>query len=387
MHNDNGAVSDPDVVVIGGGVIGLAVAWRAAQAGLRVNVLERGRPGSETSHVAAGMLAPISEASLAERGVLALGLRAAATYHEFVAELADATGTDPGYRRCGTLAVARDADEAEALERELEMRCGLGLEVTRLLPSAARRMEPALAPTLRLALEVPGDHAIDPRRLTAALAQAVERAGGVLRTGAEVVEVACDGDRIAGVVLAGGERLPADQLVVAAGPWSGRLAGLPSFAQVPIRPVKGQILRLHDPSGPGLVARVLRMGGGYIVPRGDGRYVLGATTEERGFDRSVTAGAAFALLREAIELVPGFSELEVDEFSAGLRPATPDGSPAIGPGAVAGLHWATGHHRGGILLAPLTAELVLAGLLGETPVAEAASVAPTRFAAAEARAQ
>ncbi|HWF50563.1 MAG TPA: glycine oxidase ThiO [Solirubrobacteraceae bacterium] len=387
MYDHNGASPDLDVVVIGGGVIGLAVAWRAAQAGLRVTVLERRRLGSETSYVAAGMLAPISEASLAERGVLALGLRAAATYQAFVAELADASGTDPGYLSCGTLAVARDADEAEALEREFEMRCALGLEVTRLLPSAARRMEPALAPALRLALEVPGDHAIDPRRLTAALAEAVECAGGVLRTGAEVVEVACDGDRIAGVVLACGERLPAQQLVVAAGPWSGHLAGLPPFAQMPIRPVKGQILRLHDPSGPGLVGHVLRMGGGYIVPRGDGRYVLGATMEERGFDRSVTAGAAFALLREAIELVPGFSELEVDELSAGLRPATPDGVPAIGPGAVSGLHWATGHHRGGILLAPLTAELVVSGLLGEEPVAEAASVAPARFAAAEARAR
>jgi glycine oxidase len=377
MHDHNGASPGPDVVVIGGGVIGLGVAWRAAQAGLRVTVLERGTPGGETSHVAAGMLAPISEASRAERGLLELGLRGAATYHDFVTELADASGRDPGYLPCGTLAVARDADEAEALERELEMRRGLGLEVERLLPSAARRVEPALAPTLRLALAVPGDHAIDPRRLTAALAQAVVRAGGALHSDTEVAEVVCEGDRVAGVVLASGERLPADRLVIAAGPWSGRLTGLPAFARVPIRPVKGQILRLHDPSGPGLVGHVLRLAGGYIVPRGDGRYVLGATMEERGFDQSVTAGAAFELLREATELVPGFSELEIDEFSAGLRPATPDGVPAIGPGVLAGLHWATGHHRGGILLAPLTAELVVAGLLGEPAPA---AVAPTRFA-------
>ncbi|MDQ6804871.1 MAG: glycine oxidase ThiO [Actinomycetota bacterium] len=387
MHEHNGASPGPDVVVIGGGVIGLAVAWRAAQAGLRVTVLERGRPGGETSHVAAGMLAPISEASPSERGLLALGLRSAATYAEFVAELTEVSGSDLGYLRCGTLAVARDADEAEALEREFEMRCALDLAVARLRPSAARRTEPALAPTLRLALEVPHDHAIDPRRLTAGLAEAVVRSGGVLRPGAEVAEVVLGGDGATGVVLCDGEHVPATHVVVAAGPWSGRLAGLPSTARVPVRPVKGQILRLHDPAGPGLIAHVLRMGAGYIVPRGDGRYVLGATMEERGFDRSVTAGAAFELLREAIELVPGFSELVLDECSAGLRPATPDGVPAIGPGTIAGLHWATGHHRNGVLLAPLTAELVVAGLLGEPPSPEAVSVAPTRFAPLEADAR
>ena len=404
MHDHNGA--SPDVVVIGGGVIGLAVAWRAAQAGLSVTVLERGQPGAETSHVAAGMLAPISEAAPTERAVLALGMRAAATYETFAAELADASGLDPGYLACGTLAVARDADEAEALERELAMRRGLDLEVTRLRPTAARAIEPALAPTVRLALEVPTDHAIDPRRLTAALARAAQRAGAVVRTGAEVAEVVLaprrlaedegvlDGARVAGgegvlatgcvagARLAGGERVLAGAVVVAAGPWSGGLEGLPPEARVPVRPVKGQILRLHDPAGPGLLHHVLRIAGrGYVVPRGDGRYVLGATTEERGFDRAVTAGAVFELPREAIELVPGFSELVLDECSAGLRPATPDGAPAIGPGAVPGLHWATGHHRGGILLAPVTAELAVSGVLGEPASSEAAAaVAPTRFA-------
>ncbi|HEY5319153.1 MAG TPA: glycine oxidase ThiO [Solirubrobacteraceae bacterium] len=385
MHDHNGA--SPDVVVIGGGVIGLAVAWRAAQAGLPVTVLERGKPGGATSHVAAGMLAPISESTPTELGLLALGLRGASSYAAFAAELAAASGRDPGYLSCGTLAVARDGDEAEALERDFEMRSGLGLEVRRLRPSAARRIEPALAPALRLALEVPNDHAIDPRRLTAALAQAVERAGGVLRAGIEVDEIVLDGGRVAGVALRGGERVPAGQIVVAAGPWSGQLEGLPSAARVPIRPVKGQILRLHDPAGPGLLEHVLRLGSAYVVPRGDGRYVLGATTEERGFDVTVTSGAVFELLREVIELVPGFSELVLDECSAGLRPATPDGIPAIGPGAVPGLHWATGHHRSGVLLAPLTAELVVCALLGEPPSAQAASVTPTRFAPVEVHAR
>jgi glycine oxidase len=382
MHDHNGA--SLDLVVIGGGVIGLAVAWRAAQAGMAVAVLERGLPGGETSHVAAGMLAPVSEATPVEPAVLALGLRAAAAYENFVAELADASGHDPGYLPCGTLAVARDGDEAEALERELEMRLGLGLEVSRLRPSAAREREPALAPTLRLALEVATDHAIDPRKLTAALHRAVECAGGLVRAGAEVAELKLERGCVAGVLLTGGERVRAADVVVAAGPWSGRLEGVPAAARVPLRPVKGQILRLHDPAGPGLLTHVLRIsGGGYIVPRGDGRYVLGATMEERGFDRTVTAGAVFELLREATELVPGFSELVLDECSAGLRPATPDGVPAIGPGALPGLHWATGHHRGGVLLAPVTAELLVCGLLGERTAPDAAALAPTRFAPAE----
>ena len=380
MPERNGAHTD--VVVIGGGVIGLAVAWRAARAGLGVTVLERGRPGGETSHVAAGMLAPISEASAADRALLELGLRAAAGYADFVAELAETSGRDPGYLPCGTLALARDADEAGALERELDLRRGLGLEVVRLRASAARELEPALAPTLRLALEVPTDHAIDPRRLTGALTTAVQRAGGTVRTGAEVAEIAVRGGRAAGAVLVDGERLPAGEVVVAAGPWSGLIEGLPPGARVPLRAVKGQILRLRDPAGPGLVARSLRIGAGaYVVPRGDGRYVLGATMEERGFDRTVTAGAVFDLLRDAIELVPAFAELVLEETAAGLRPATPDGLPAVGAGALPGLHWATGHHRSGVLLAPLSAELVVAGLAGAPPEPE---LDPARFAVAAA---
>jgi glycine oxidase len=182
--------------------------------------------------------------------------------------------------------------------------------------------------------------------------------------------------------LSGGERVRAEQVVIAAGVWSGTIEGVPHAAGVPIHPVKGQILRLHDPAGPGLLTRVLRMRTGYIVPRGDGRYVLGATSEERGFDTTVTAGAVFELLRDAAELVPGLSELVIDELSAGLRPATANNAPAIGPSSEEGLHWAVGHYRHGILLTPVTAEIVLAGLLGEEPPdAElAASFAPDRLA-------
>jgi len=359
--------------------VGLATAWRAAQRGLRVTVLDRAdAPGAGTSSVAAGMLAPISETIATELPLMRLGLASVAVYPEFVDELREASQTDPGYLRCGTLLAARDGDEAEALIRELALRESLGLAVHRLRASEARALEPALAPALRLALEIPDDHAIDPRKLTAALAHALTATGGELRLGAPVRGVTVAHERVTGISLADGTEVPAGEVVVAAGPWSSALDGLPDGARIPVHPIKGQILRLHDPAGPGLLTRVLRMTGGYLVPRGDGRYVLGATMEERGFDTTVTAGGAFELLRNAFELLPSVTELVIDELSAGLRPATPDNAPAIGPGALGGLHWAVGHYRHGILLTPITAELVVQGLLGVRAVPD--EFAPTRFA-------
>ncbi len=365
------------MIVIGGGVIGLAAAWRLAERGASVVVLERGRAGSGTSHVAAGMLAPVAEADPYEEPLLRLGIDGAHDYPQFIAELRERAGVDPGYLQCGTLMVARDRDEAESLEREHHVRQRLGLEVLRLRPSQARALEPALAPALRGALELPDDHAIDPRMLTLALAEAVRRSGGSVQEGAEVQALELDRDAVQGVRLASGERLGGEAVVVAAGVWSGQLAGIPAEVQVPLRPVKGQILRLHDPSGPGLLTRVLRMRPTYVVPRADGRYVLGATMEERGFDTTVTAGGTFDLLRDATELLPGLSELVLDELSAGLRPGTPDNAPVIGPGLIEGLFWATGHYRHGILLAAKTAELIAEAVLGGQPVPDV--VSPLRF--------
>jgi glycine oxidase len=355
-----------DVAVVGGGIAGLAVAWRAAEAGMSVALLERDRTGEGASAVAAGMLAPVAEVEFgaAGRSVLELGLRSAAAWPDFAAELERASGIEVGLRRGGTLLVARDADEARALERQLAFRESLGLHVQRLLPSAARAREPALAPTVRLALEAPEDHSVDPRLVLAALRRACERAGVQVREGAPVAAVELQGDQVVGVRLRDGERLSAPRVVVAAGAWSDELQGLPAAARVPVRPVKGQILRLRDREGPGLLERVVRFEGGYLVPRGDGRYVLGATVEERGFQALPTAGGVYELLRDARELVPGVAELEIEELNVGFRPGTPDNVPAIGRGALEGLVWATGHYRNGILLAPLTAELVLEALGG-----------------------
>jgi glycine oxidase len=337
-----------DVAVVGGGVIGLAVAWRAAQRGLRTVVLDAGEDGAW--RYAAGMLAPVTEAEFGEDALLALGLRALDGFPAFCAEL----GVE--LRREGTLVVARDPDEADELERLFEHRRALGLAVERLRPSQARRAEPALAPTVRLALDVPGDAAVDPRRLVAALAEAVERAGGELRR-----------ERVTDLAA-----LPADQVVVAAGAWSGALGTLP------IRPVKGQIMRLRDPAGQDLVTRTIRTREGYLVPRGDGGYVLGATVEERGWDTAPTAGATFELIRDLAEVVPGVLELEIEELGAGLRPGTPDNLPVIG--AADGLVWATGHYRNGILLADVTAEAVVSVLAGDGLPEWAAACDPARFA-------
>src|SRR5688572_7255399 len=361
-----------DVVVVGGGPIGLASAWRAAQRGLSTVVIDAGEPGAW--HVAAGMLAPVSEAEFGERALLELGLRSAAMFEAFCAELAEATGHDPGLRRSGTLVVARDADEAEALDRLIAFRESLGLDVERLRPSQARRVEPALAPTVRLALDVAGDHSIDPRRLVAALREAVE-----LRH-ARVAALRTDGGRVSGVELEDGSTVEAAAVVVAAGVHAGSLRGLPEEARVPVRPVKGQVLRLRDPRGPGLVERVIRGEQAYLVPRGDGRYVLGATMEERGWETVPTAGGVYELLRDMSEVVPGVLELEIEELLAGLRPATPDNLPAIGRGALEGLVWAAGHHRNGILLTPVTAELVAGVLAGEPLPDWARPVDPARFA-------
>jgi glycine oxidase len=393
MSNSAGS---PDLLVLGGGVIGLAIAWRARQRGMTVTVLERDRIGCGTSRVAAGMLAPVAEVEFGESGrrVLELGLRSADMWPEFAEQLQAASEADVGFLRTGTLLLARDEDEARELERQIDFRDSLGLASNRLRPSEAREREPALAPTVRLALEAPEDHSVDPRLVLAALRAACLAAGVRLREHAPVSRVESDGHgRVTGVTLAGeeiagdssGELLPAERIVLATGAWSGQIAGLPEGGGVPVRPVRGQLLRLRDPAGVGLLRGVVRFEGGYLVPRADGRYVLGATVEERGFDVQPDVGGVYQLLRDAHEVVPGVSELKIEELCVGLRPGTPDNAPAIGAGALEGLTWATGHHRNGILLAPLTAALVAGLLSGDAPDPLLSACDPLRFTRDSAR--
>jgi len=377
------AARSPDVLVIGGGIVGLAIAWRAAERGLSVSLLERDATGQGASRVAAGMLAPVSEVEFGNGGrrLLALGLRSAEIWPTFARRLEAVAGMSVGLRQTGILFLARDDDEARELERQIALRDSLGLRSRRLRPSQAREWEPALAPTIRLALELPDDHSVDPRRVLAALRLACLSSSVELREHAFVTRLSLDGGAVSGVELADGELVRSPAVVMAIGAWTGELGCVPAGARIPVRPVKGQTLRLRDPLGPGLLERVVRFKGGYLVPRADGSYVLGGTVEEREFDDSPTAGATYELLRDAHELVPGVSELQIEELCVGLRPGTPDNVPAIGPSAVRGLTWATGHYRNGILLAPLTAELVAAMLAGEPAVDPLLSVcAPERFA-------
>jgi glycine oxidase len=363
----SGAHESVEIAVLGGGVIGLACAWRARQLGHHVLLVERDHVGGGASHVAAGMLAPVAEVEFgpAAQAALELSLRSARMWPAFAEELSQASGVEVALHRSGTLMLARDGDEARELERQSELRDSLGLATRRLRGSQARELEPALAPRVRLALEAPEDHSVDPRLTLAALRGACERSGVLLLENAGAAAVEMDGaGALLGLRLPDGSTVEARTVVLAAGAWSGAVEGLTGSALPDVRPVKGQILRLRDPQGPGLITRVLRYEGGYIVPRGDGRYVLGATVEERGFDASPTAGGVYELLREASELVPGIAELEIEEVSVSFRPGTPDNLPLIGPVEPQGLIWATGHYRNGILLAPLTAELVAQAMSG-----------------------
>ncbi|GGQ17318.1 glycine oxidase ThiO [Streptomyces roseolilacinus] len=375
--------STSDVLVIGGGIIGLVTAWRAAQRGLRTAVADP-EPGGGAARVAAGMLAAVTELHYGEETLLGLNVASAERYPAFVAELEEATGLDVGFRTSGTLAVALDADDRAHLRElhALQRRCGLASEW--LTGRECRRLEPMLAPCVRGGLRVDGDHQVDPRRLSAALVLACERAGVVFHR-ARADRLSVVRGRAAGAVLADGAEPAADQVVLAAGSMSGRLDGVPDGALPPVRPVKGQVLRLAVPGAyaPFLsrsVRAVVRGSHVYLVPRENGELVVGATSEEMGWDTTVTAGGVYELLRDAHELVPGITELPLTETRAGLRPGSPDNAPLLGPSALPGLHLATGHYRNGVLLTPVTGDVMAAVLTtGELPEV-ARAFTPARFA-------
>lgn len=371
-----------DVLVVGGGVIGLVTAWRAAQRGLSTAVVDP-EPGGGAAQVAAGMLAAVTELHHGEQTLLALDLESARRYPEFAAELTELTGHDLGYRRCGTLAVALDSDDRAELRELHALQQRSGLESEWLGGRDCRRLEPMLAPGVRGGLRVDGDHQIDPRRLAAALVAACERTGVFLhRTWAERLDVT--GDRVQGVTTAEGTRLTAEQVVLAGGSFSGRLSGVPDGVLPQVRPVKGQVVRLRVPDtyAPFLsriVRAVVRGSFVYLVPRENGELVIGATSEELGFDTTVTAGGIYQLLRDAHELVPGLTELPFTEAQAGLRPGSPDNAPLLGPTGLDGLLLATGHHRNGVLLTPVTGDILAHALVtGELPP-EARAFTPHRF--------
>ena len=365
-----------DAVVIGAGLIGLACAWRASRRGLSVLVVDRAaEPGAAASGVAAVMLAQVTEADFGEEGPLRVNLAGRERWASFAAELEEQSGLSTGYRESGALVVAADRDDAEALRRLHDFQRTLGLEVDWLPASRCRRLEPGLSPRIAGGILAPQDGSADPRATGAALAAVVEE----LSLGTEVEAIEHDGVRVTGVRTPAGP-IDCEQVVVAAGAWSAALA--PGEAP-PVRPVKGQILELRARDAmPDPLERIVRTPRCYMVARGDGRVVLGATVEEQGFDATVTADGVYRLLEAAWEVLPEVGELELVAARAGLRPGTPDNAPIVGPGELEGLVWATGHWRNGVLLAPLTGDVVAGLLAGESLPDELAALAPGRFVGA-----
>lgn len=337
------------VIVVGAGIIGRSVAWRLAQRGAAVTICDPD-PSRSAAQAAAGMLAPVNETHVGDDRRLPLNLESSRRWPAFAAELSAQTGLDVGYAASGTLAVARDADDMAELNRLADHLDDLGLGAERLTGRQIRRREPALAAGVRGGLWVAGDHQVDPRRVLAALTLAGEKRG------VEEIPARAVGVTAASVGLEDGRELRTDAVVVCAGWASGELLGLP------VRPVKGQVLRLGPTSRSVMPSHVVRGLDVYIVTRRDGEIVVGATSEDVGPDTTVTAGATRRLLDEAWRLVPGLDEAPLLETAAGLRPTTPDAAPILD--TVDGIHVATGHYRNGVLLAPLTADAVAEALCG-----------------------
>jgi glycine oxidase len=365
-----------DLVVIGGGAVGLAAAWKAREQGLAVDLIDP-VPGKGASWAAAGMLAPVTEVHYGEEALLRLNLRSAERYPAFVAELESLTGKNVGYRRSGTVMVARDSDENEQLGELWRFQQRLGLPSERLRSRECRRLEPGLAPSVRGGIFVENDHQVDNRALVGALLEACAKAEVRFHTEG-VREMNVRGNRVHGVVLENGDEVSCRSVLIAAGARSGSIPGVPPET-IPVRPVKGQLLHLHGPPGSDVASHTVRGLDVYAVPRGDGRLVVGATVEERGFDEQVTAGAVYTLLRDIYELLPGIAELELRETAVGLRPGTPDNAPLIGRTEIEGVMCATGHYRNGILLTPVTADAIAQTVTGGAEPEYVRAFSPLRF--------
>jgi len=373
-----------DVVIAGGGVIGTAIAWRAAAAGLDVVLVDPDR-GDAASLVAAGMLAPVSEALFGEGALLRVNLLAVRRFGSFAAELEEAAGHQVGLRREGTLAVAYDPDDHAALMRLTAFRRSAGLAAEELDSRACRALEPFLAPDVHGGVRFGGDWSVDNRRYAAALGEAA-RAAKVRVVRDRVTDALVRDGRARGVRLADGGDIGSAWVVIAAGCWSSAVGGLPHALRGAVRPVKGQLLRLRHPASmPPVITHTIRatVRGTdiYLVPRAGGELIVGATQEERGPDQTVTAGAVHDLLHDAMSVLPVTSELILAETCAGLRPGTPDNGPVVGACGPDGLLLASGHYRNGILMSPVTADAVVAMLTGGSPAPEWEPFTPQRFAA------
>jgi glycine oxidase len=375
-----GSPQRPKTIVVGAGVVGLGIAWRLAQAGCAITVYDRGEAGHGASWAAAGMLAAAVETEPGEEPLLSLTLESQRLWPDFAREVEAASGVSVEYRDEGTLVVALNRDDATQLRHSYEFQKGLGLDLHWLTAGEARQREPHLKPGIAAAVWSPRDHQVENRLLGRALALAAQRAGAELVEHCAVREIALSGGRAAGVVSDGRGREPADIVVLAAGAWSREIGGIPPAYLPPVRPIKGQMLALQmDPAAP-LIRHVLWLPRAYLAPRRDGRLIIGATVEERGFDAHLTAGGVLALLEGAWRALPAIEELPIAETWVGFRPGSRDDAPMLGPSGIDGLVIATGHHRNGILLTPVTAAVVSAYILGGKLPEIALPFSPERFA-------
>ncbi len=364
-----------ETVVVGGGAVGCAVARALALEGVVVHLFEEGRPGRKATWAGAGMLSPLGEA-LDEGPLLDLALRSLRMYPQFVQALEEETGLRLGYRASGKVLVGFDEGEESALRTRAAWgrRHGFGTEW--ISAGELRTRIPGISEKVRGGLLIPEDHQVENRTLGPALWSAAERAGATMEMERTVSELVCESGRVVGVRLDDGILRHAERVVVAAGAWSGRVPGVP--VSVPVRPVRGQIVALRpDACATPLMAASSKV---YLVPREDGRLLVGATMEEVGFDERVTAEGVLGMLQGALELLPSLGTAAIEEVWAGLRPATPDGLPVLGPDPeVNDLFYATGHFRNGILLAPVTGNLLRDLILGRTPSTPARPFLPDRF--------
>ncbi|TVP53540.1 MAG: glycine oxidase ThiO [Gemmatimonadales bacterium] len=349
-----------DLIIVGGGIIGLSTAREAAIRGLSVTLLERGRPGREASWAAAGMLSPLAEAS-ADGPFLDFALASLRRYRSWVAAIEEESGRTVEYRESGKLRLALSVRERGLLEQRREWASARGLHARWFEPAELREKEPGLSLSVQGALLIEEDFRVDNRRLAEALVEAAREAGVRIQSGVEVEAIEHRGGRVLGVRTAEGDSISGDRVLIAAGAWSGALQGLPR--PIAVTPVRGQMLALGT-EGP-FSERVLESEEVYLIPRDDGRLLVGATVEEVGFEPGITAAGIRSLLEGALRLVPGLGSAPIVEFWSGFRPGTPDGHPILGPSPeVDGLFWATGHFRNGILLAPLTAVVLAAAIAG-----------------------
>lgn len=366
------------VAIVGGGIIGLSIGWQLLRRGQEVTIFERGSTGREASWIAGGLLAPHTEVGFEDEAFLRAGLKGLEVYRRFLDELSDDTGDRIPIDPRGTLMVAFDRDDSERIRRLYEFRSHLGLPVEWLQGSEAREREPLLSPKVTAAMSLPDGGQVNNRRLVDALRNAFTKRGGTLREHTPVTSITVRNDRAVGVTTAEGE-IASRHVVLAAGCWSAQIDGVPAPLRPPVRPVKGQMISLRQ-SDDVAFGHVVRSTDIYVVPKDDGRLLVGATQEEKGFDKTPTAGEVMRMLERAWEAVPSIYDLPIDSVDVGLRPGSRDHLPIIGATPISDLYYATGHFRHGILLAPLTAyamsDLIVEGKMMD----ELNPFAPTRFA-------